>query len=248
MENIGLQLYSIKELTQKDFPGSLRKVAELGYDGVEFAGYFNTPAADLRKILADAGLKSAGSHVGIDSLTHSLDQVLAYSLEINDPYIICPFLPTEMRNSLDAYKRTAEQFNKIGQKCKENHIRLGYHNHGFEFEKFDDRFGLDILFEYTQPDLLFMELDTFWVEYSGLRSVDVINQYKQRCPVLHIKDMKSMDEKINTEIGNGIMDFKEITALGKKYHVEWYTIEQEEFEKPYMQSVQEGLDYLRTIL
>lgn len=248
MENIGLQLYSVKELTQKDFLGTLKKVAEIGYNGVEFAGYFDTPAKELKKSLFDLGLRSAGSHIGIAMLKDNLDQVIEYSLEINDPYIICPALPQDMRDSMDAYKKTAELLNKIGRKCNENNIKFGYHNHDFEFEKFEGQYGLDILFENTQPEFLFMELDTFWVEYCGLRSVDVINKYKERCSVLHIKDMKSLNEKINTEIGNGIMDFKGITALGKKYNVEWYTIEQEEFEKPYLQSVKEGFDYLRNIL
>ena len=248
MENIGLQMFSVRELTQKDFLGTLKKIAEIGYDGVEFAGYFDTPARELKKHLFDLGIRSAGSHIGIASLKDNLDQVIEYSLEIGDPYIICPALPQEMRNSMDAYKKTAELLNKIGGKCKENNIKFGYHNHNFEFEKYEGQYGLDILFENTQPDLLFMELDTFWVEYCGLRSVDVINKYKERCSVLHIKDMKSLEEKINTEIGNGIMDFKEITALGKKYNAEWYTIEQEEFEKPCLLSVKEGFDYLRNIL
>lgn len=248
MENIGLQLYSIKELTQQDFLGTLKNVAEIGYHGVEFAGYFNTPSKELKKALEDLGLKSAGSHVGIAKLQENLEQVIEYSLEIGDPYIICPALPQEMSANMDAYKRTADLLNGIGQKCKENRLKFGYHNHAFEFEKHEGHYGLDILFENTQPDLLFMELDTFWVEYCGLRSVDVINKYKERCSILHIKDMVSLEKKKNTVIGNGIMDFKGITALGKQYNVEWYTVEQEEFQKPQLESIKEGLDYLKKIL
>ena len=248
MENIGLQLYSIKELTGVDFLGTLEKVAEIGYTGVEFAGYFNTKAKDLKKHLDKVGLKAAGSHIGIDTLNKDLNSVIEYSLEINDPYIICPGLPGPMRDSLDAYKKTSELFNKIGQKCKDNGIQFGYHNHDFEFEQFEGQYGLDLLVNNTDPNLVHIELDTFWVEYCNLRSVDFINKYKERCSILHIKDMKSLEERINTEIGKGVMDFKTITAAGKAYNVKWYTIEQEEFEIPQLQAIQEGFDYLKSIL
>ncbi len=248
MEKVGLQLYSIKELTQKDFIGAIEKVAKIGYDGVEFAGYFDTPAKDLKAVLGAYGIKPAGSHIGLAKLKDELDRVIEYCLEIGDPYIICPSMPANMRDSADAWKRNAEFFNTVGEKCKANGIRFGYHNHAYEFEVFDGKFALDILVENTQPDLMFVELDTFWVEYMNLKSVDFINKYNKRCSVLHIKDMKSPEEKINTEIGKGIMDFKEITSLGKKIGVEWYTVEQEEFEVDQLYSIKESLTYMREIL
>lgn len=248
MEKVALQLYSIKELTQTDFIGTLEKVAKIGYDGVEFAGYFNTSARELKKVLDGLGLKAAGSHVGIESLRTELEALLEYSLEIGSPYLICPSLPKNMRESMDDYKRTAELFNTIGQKCKSQGIRFGYHNHEFEFEKFGGEFGLDLLVAHTEPEHLFIELDTFWVEFSGNRSVDFIEKYKERCSILHIKDMKSLEEKKNTEIGKGIMDFPSIVSAGKKWGAQWYTVEQEAFEIPQLQSIEESLRYLKGIL
>lgn len=252
MEKIALQLYSIKELTQVDFLGTLEKVAKAGYDGVEFAGFFGTPAKELKKVLDGTGLQAAGCHTGIDELMTNLDSVIEYALEINNPYVICPGLPANMRDSADAYKRTAEVFNKIGEKCAKNKIGFGYHNHDFEFLKFDDEYGdeygLDLLVKYTQPENLFIELDTFWVKYTGLSSVDFIEKYRERCAILHIKDMKSMEEKVSTEIGKGILDFRSITSAAKKYGAKWYTVEQEEFEIPQLQSIEESIKYLRSIL
>ncbi|MEC0242436.1 sugar phosphate isomerase/epimerase [Paenibacillus dokdonensis] len=248
MENIALQLYSIKELTSTDFLGTLKKVAEIGYDGVEFAGYFGTSAADLKKTLDSIGLRAAGSHIGISDLSLQLDQTIEYSLEIGSPYIICPGLPEEMRESADSYKRTAESFDRIGERCKEHGIRFGYHNHGIEFQKFDGLTGLELLANHTQPDHLFLELDTYWAEHAGFRSVDWIETLKKRCRVLHIKDMKSEQDKRNTEIGSGIMDFQSITEAGKRYGVEWYTVEQEEYEIPQLESIGASLKYLRQIL
>lgn len=248
MEKIGLQLYSIGELTEADFIGTLEKVGKMGYDGVEFAGYFDTSAKDLKKALDMYGLKAAGSHIGIDELNNDLDKIIDYSLEIGSPYIICPILTEDMRNSADSYKKTAYGFNIIGQKCKDNGIRFGYHNHNFEFQKFDGEYGIDILVKNTRPELLFIELDTFWVEYSELKSVDFIKKYKERCAILHIKEMKSLEEKINTEIGKGIMNFKAIIEEGKNAGVEWYIVEQEYFEIPQLKSIEESLIYLRGII
>ncbi len=248
MGNIALQLYSIKELTNVDFLGTLEKVAEIGYDGVEFAGYFGTSAKDLRKALNDLGLQAAGSHIGISELKANLDHTIDYSLEIHSPYIICPGLPEEMRDSSDSYKRTAEQFNRIGERCKENGIQFGYHNHDIEFQKFDGEYGLDLLMNHTHSDHLFVELDTFWVEHAGLHSIDFIHQYKERCRVLHMKDMKNKEDKSNIEVGSGIMDFTSITAAAKQYKVEWYTVEQEEFDLPQLKSIELSLQYLIGIL
>ncbi|HEY5583120.1 MAG TPA: sugar phosphate isomerase/epimerase [Ruminiclostridium sp.] len=248
MARIGLQLYSINELTQKCFAGSLEKVAEIGYDGVEFFNYYNTSAKELRKILDAIGIQSAGSHINVEKLEDNLKQVIEFSMEINDPYIICPRLPEYMRDSSDAYKRTAELFNIIGNKCKDNGIKLVFHHHEHELQQYNGDSGLDILCKYTQPDLLYLELEVYWLECCGLVPADVISKYNERCISLHISDIKSLEKKTYTEIGKGIVDIKALITTAKKYNVEWYNVEQEEYEIPQLQSIQESLNYLRTIL
>jgi sugar phosphate isomerase/epimerase len=248
MEKIGLQLYSIKELAERNFLGTLKKVADIGYDGVEFAGYFNTPAREIKKVLDDSGIRAAGSHLGLEAILEDVGGTIAFSKELESPYIVVPYLAPKYRDSADAWKHTADTFNELGTKLKENGLQLYYHNHDFEFEKFDGEFGLDILVNHTEPDNLHIELDTFWVEYMGLKSVDFMKKYGKRCSILHIKDMKSETEKINTIIGRGVMNFPAITALGKKLGVEWYTIEQEEFETDLLFAVNEGYRYLSGIL
>ena len=248
MEKIGLQLWSVKELCGEDFAGTLKKVSDIGYDGVEFAGFYDTPARDLKKVLDDLGLCACGSHTSIDLLTGDIDEVIEYNRVIGNEYIICPALPPEMRNSADAWKRTGELFNELGSKCKDNGMKFGYHNHNFEFEKFDGKYGYDILGENTCSDLVLFEIDTYWVEYAGLKSVDYMEKYNNRLELIHIKELKSFEDKKSTEIGNGVMDFGAIAKLAKKYGTKWYIIEQEAFDKPYLQSVAEGYEYLRSIL
>lgn len=249
MKNLGLQLYSVKELTEKDFIGTLKEVAKVGYDGVEFAGFFNTPAKELKKALDDLNLIPCGSHTGIDLLQNNLYEVIDYNLEIGNRYIVCPGIPPRMRDSADAYKKLAELFNEIGRRCKQDGIQFAYHNHAFEFEKFDGEYGLDILMSHTDPDLVHLELDTFWVEYCGLKSVDFMKKYPKQCSsLIHIKDLKSMDNKVSTEIGSGIMDFVEIVKVAKELGTKWYIVEQEEFEIPQLESIKQSLDYMRSIL
>ena len=248
MEKTALQLYSVKELTSKDFLGTIKKVAEIGYDGVEFAGFFNTSAKDLKNALDEYGLKAAGSHEGINKLRDTLDDVISYNIAIENPYVICPGLPRDMVSSLDKIKETCELFNKIGEKCYENGLSFGYHNHDFEFTKVENKYIFDLFMEYTDPKLMFIELDTFWVEYSDLKSVDIIKKYGERCRLLHIKEMKSLTEKVNAEIGTGVMDFKAITDMGKKYKTQWYIVEQEYFEIPYIQSITQSFVNLKKIL
>jgi sugar phosphate isomerase/epimerase len=248
MERTALQLYSVKELTGNDFLGTIKKVAEIGYDGVEFAGFFDTSAKDLKTALEAYGVKAAGSHEGINKLRDTLDYVIEYNQTIENPYVICPGLPKEMVSSMDKIKETCELFNKIGEKCYKNGLSFGYHNHAFEFEKVENKYIYDLFMEYTDPKLMFIELDTFWVEYSGLRSVDIISKYAQRCRLIHVKEMKSLTEKVNTEVGRGIMDFKAITDMAKKYKSEWYIVEQEHFEIPYLESITESLTNLKKIL
>ncbi|AEE96943.1 sugar phosphate isomerase/epimerase family protein [Mahella australiensis] len=248
MYKIGLQLYSIKEETERDFFGALKKVADIGYDGVEFAGYFNTPALDLKNALGQYGLDAAGSHIGIDLLTNELPSVIEYSKTIEDPFIICPWLPENMRDSKESCKRTAQLLTDIGRECNKNGIQFGYHNHDFEFRTIGDNLIFDLLFENSDPEAVKIELDTFWVEYTGYKSVDIIDKYGSRCICLHIKDMKSWEERVNTEVGCGVMDFKSIIAAGKKYGVKWYTVEQEEFERPLFESVEISCKNLKQLL
>jgi len=248
MEKIGLQLYSLRMDTAKDLLGTMRKVAEIGYDGVEFAGYFGVPAKELKTALDDFGMKPAGSHIGIDQLTSRLDAVIDFSLELGEPYIICPGLPHEMTDSMEACLNTAELFNRIGEKCNANGLQFYYHNHYHEFEKRNGEFILDILMANTEEDNLHAELDTYWVEYAGLKSVDFMKKYGNRCSILHIKDMLDHTNKNCVTIGQGVLDFKEITALGKELGVRWYTVEQEEFAGNPYEDLEQGLKYLRGIL
>ena len=243
MSKIGLQLYSIKEIAQKDFFGAIKLTADSGYDGIEFAGYFDTPASELKNVLSYNGIIACGCHTGINQLEIDFDAMVEYNLEIGNKNIVIPFLPEEMRNSRDAWLATAEKMNKLNEMLKKHGIRLGYHNHAFEFEKFDGIYGYDILAANTSSEIL-LEIDTFWVEYPGEDAVEYVKKYQDRLDLLHIKDMDG--NKVSTEIGNGTLDFPAIIKAAEK--TEWFIVEQEHFSIPQPEAIKISCDYLKGVV
>jgi len=243
MGKIGLQLYSIKEISEKNFFGAIKLTADCGYDGIEFAGYFDTPAKELKKVLDSNGIMACGTHTGFESLENEFNKTVEYNLEIDNRYIIIPWIPTEMCNSRNAWLKTAERMNFMNSKLKEHGIKFGYHNHAFEFEKFDGSYGYDILAENTTSDIL-LEIDTFWVEYAGANVVEYVKKYKNRLDLIHIKDMDS--NRISTEIGNGSMDFSSIIKSADE--TDWFIVEQEDFSIPMEKSIKISFDYLKGLV
>lgn len=232
---IGLQLWSIKDETERDFKGALKKVAEIGYKGVEFAGYGGLNSSELKAILEELGLLACGSHVKLEELTENIDAVIKYNLEIGNKYIICPWSKPSSRDDI---LNIAAKLNKIGLKCKAKGLILGYHNHNHEFQQFDGEYGLDILLGETEAELVKAEIDTYWVEYAGLDAAQYIKKHAGRCELIHIKDMQMIGEvKESTEIGNGIIDFSKIIYEAEKQGATWLIVEQEYFVRPSIESV-----------
>jgi len=243
---IALQLYSIKDETEKNFSLALKKVSQIGYSGVEFAGYGGLSSSNLKALLDELGLKVCGSHVSLDELTNNIDKVIEYSLEIGNPYIICPY--ATYKNKED-YEKMAETLNVLAIKCSEKGILLGYHNHGHEFQKFNGEYGLDIIYKETNAKLVKAEIDTYWVKHAGLDPVDYIKKHAGRCDLIHIKDMEIIDgEKRSTEVGNGIMDIKSIIMESEKQGSKWLIVEQEFFNKPTLESVEIGFKNLKKLV
>ncbi|MCM3717788.1 sugar phosphate isomerase/epimerase family protein [Fictibacillus phosphorivorans] len=232
MGKLGLQLFSVWKDAELDFLKTLSRVADLGYEGVQFAGFYNTPVQDLKRVMDEKGIKSAGAHVSLNQLTNGeFEKMVGYHEIIGNQLIICPDLPKEMRKNADDYKRSAEVLNKVGERCKELGFTFGYHNHEFEFDVFDGKTGFDLLFENVDPSLVKIELDGYWASYSGYDPVDILNTYPDQCVTLHVKDMKTIDgKKVSTEVGRGELDVESFVEAGKKYGVEWLIVEQEEFE------------------
>ena len=249
MRKIGLQLYSVKDAAAKNLLTTIENVAEMGYQGVQFAGFFNHTAEEVKSELNGAGMETAGAHVPITDFQEHLDDTLRYHEKLGNNLLICPFLPEEMRKTADDYQRMAELFNDIGKRVKEAGFLFGYHNHDFEFKSFNGETGFDILYENTDPEWVKMELDCFWASNAGYDPLAIIQKYANRCVSLHIKDMKNDNDKnISTEIGTGTLSFEPLIRAGNEHGVDWFVVEQEDFTKDPMESAAENMIELKKLI
>ena len=243
MQSAGIQLYSVRDMTARDFAGTMKKVADIGYKFVETAGYGNLKTAkEAKKALDDAGLKAVSGHFGIDMLEGKLDEVLADAETLGLEMVVCPFLPDNRRKDAESYKSVAKVLEQAGLQLHQHGPILAYHNHDFEFQKFDGRYGMDILLENTPPHLVAAEIDVYWVKKAGLDPVEYLNKLGDRVRALHLKDMLAGDEKRFAPVGAGVIDFKSVLAAAEKNGVRYGFVEQ---DRTYDQAT---LDVIKTSL
>jgi sugar phosphate isomerase/epimerase len=241
INKFAIQLYSVKDETGKDFIGTLKKLAEMGYTGVEFAGYGGLSAEEMKQVLADNNLKPIGSHIGIDRLTKHLDDEIAYHKILGTEYLICPSSDIKTREDT---LRLAETFKPIIKRINDEGFKFAYHNHDYEFEKSDGEYLLDILFQNLPPEAV-MELDIYWVAFANLEPLAYMEKHKDRLKLIHVKQIDR--EKHNVDIGKGILDYKEIITKAKTLGVENFILEQERYEVSPMVSVKNGIDYIMSL-
>ena len=250
MEQISfaLQLYTVRNALKKDFWGTLKKVKEVGYEAVQLDGFIPYPGPQIRDVLQDNILKVVGMHVfDFRLLKENLKEYINLCKMLDTQYIVLAVAPEEYRYTLNGWEELSNILNEIGKKCREENILLGYHNHSFEFiMKFDEKHVLDILLEKSDPSNLFVELDTYWIKDAGENPAAYIRKYSGRCPLLHIKDMTP--EKGFAEIGNGILDWKEIFHAAEKSNVEWCIVEQDACAQDPLISIATSLSYIRIIV
>lgn len=225
---ISVQLYTVRDAAGKDFVGTLKEVAKIGYPSVELAGYGNLKtAAEAKKALDDAGLRVDGAHAPIEALEKDIERVMDENETVGSKLIICPFMPEARRKDAEGWKSVAKVLNQAGRACHERGIDFAYHNHSFEYQKFDGKTGLDILFENTEPHLVKAEIDVYWVQHGGEDPVARINRLGDRVVALHLKDMARGEDRKFAEVGTGILDFKAILEAAAKHGVRYGAVEQD---------------------
>ncbi len=238
MAKIGLQLYTVKEEVSKDLLGTLRAVAHMGYEGVEFASVPREPAAIVKEVLDESKLECAGVVAPLHELLddHAFAYATNYCRTIGCDTILMPWLTDEYRIDADAYIAAASILNGVGTRCKAEGMSLLYHVHGYEFVDFDGVTGLDILMDRSNPELVGLEPDTYWIEHGGADSLAVYQRFSQRSLTIHFKDARDRQSWHDVEVGVGIIDVAGILAAAKSKPVRWFVVEQEKFEMPPMES------------
>jgi sugar phosphate isomerase/epimerase len=237
-------LYSIRTDCAKDLPGCLEKVAKMGYEGVEFAGFYNKTGQELRKLLDDNGLKVAGTHIGLDTL---LGDQFQKSVELHqalgNKFLIVPGLAEKRRNSKEAWLETAKIFNEIAEKLKPLGMFTGYHNHTIEFTPMDGEAPWDIFFGNTKPEVV-MQVDTGHVLRAGEDPIVVADKYPGHAKTVHLKEFSKTNP--NALIGEGDMKWNDwFTWCETKGGTEWYIVEQESYAYEPMKCVELCVQKLR---
>lgn len=242
---VALQLYTVRDEAVKDLTGTLARVAAMGYRGVELAGMGGLSATALRATLDRLGLRCVGSHIGLERLRRELPAVLDEAEALGNRHIVLPALPDEMRTQEAAYLALTGELNDIGAACRERGMALVYHNHAFEFQRFDGRYALDILFDGTDPALVMSEPDVYWMVYAGADPAAWLRNHPGRCPLVHLKDMGPAPQRAFAEVGEGTIDFRPIFAASRIAGVEWYVVEQDRCARPSLESAALSLRHLQ---
>jgi len=240
---IGVQLYSVRGDCARDLPGVLKAIGEMGYEGVEFAGYYGRTAKQLRKLLDDHGLKCCGTHTHLGTITgDALKGTVEFNQTIGNKYLIVPGLPRENHASADALKKTADFFTEVAEKVKPQGMRVGYHAHGGDFRKFDGQTGWDIIFSNAGPDVV-MQLDIGNCIGGGGDPVAVLKKFPGRSATIHLKEHGG---KPGAVIGEGDVKWDVIFELCETTGgTEWYIVEQERYAASPLETIKLCLQNLR---
>lgn len=239
---IALQLYTVRHDMARDFAGTLRHVADTGYEAVELYDYGGLSSEQMRELLWETRLRPAATHVDYEALERDLDAEIEYCRAIGCSYLVLPAIPPEHRDNLLAL---ATRLNHIGERCGESSLTFAYHNHDWEFGPSDDLSFLDLLFDATDPRLVGIELDVYWAAHAGVDPVAVVRRLAGRLPLIHLKDMAS--DGGFTELGNGTLDLPAICAAARDAGAHWLIVENDQPRIPALESARRSLEYLRGI-
>jgi sugar phosphate isomerase/epimerase len=232
LDKIGLQLYTVRDQMKADFEGTLARVAEIGYKEVEFAGYFGHSPTDVKAILDRHGLSAPSTHIAIgeiDAWKASLDTAKA----IGHEYIVMPWIPQEKRKTLDDWKNVASVFNRAAQMAHDAGLQFAYHNHDFEFPKIDGQIPYDVLLQNTDPKLVQLEIDLYWITKAGEDPLAYFARWPGRVPLVHVKDSAGPPDHKMVDVGQGKIDWKRIFAKRDQAGIKHAFVEHDQPPQPF---------------
>jgi len=249
--DIGLQLYTVRDALNKDLKGTLEEVSRIGYTWLEAAGYgdgkfYGLAPAEFKKMVVDLGMEVISSHAGFTP--EQSRQVIDAHLELGAGYLVYPWISMPEQPSRDDYRQSAELFNRLGEECNRAGLKFGYHNHDFEFVKIEDTTGYDIFLNETDQELVCFEADIYWMKYAGADPGDYFSNYPGRFDLWHVKDMEDSPERSFAEIGTGVIDFKAMFKFKDEAGMSYFFVEQDTCKRDPLESITISYNNLRKII
>ena len=266
---VAVQVYSVRDDAARDFKGTMQKLKEIGYDGVELAGLYGMKPAEVKAILEEVGLVPVSAHVPFAELEADIEGTVAQYAEIGMKYIAIPYLTEEDRPGQPKFLENIKIFSKIGEACNKYGITLLYHNHDFEFVKMENgQYALDFMYDEIPASLLQPELDICWVKVSGEDPAEYIKKYSGRAPIVHLKDFykegnpANMYELIGIEtekveetgkfefrpVGYGCQNIPSVLEAAIEAGANWVVVEQDQaYERAPIDAVTLSREYLKTL-
>ena len=247
---LGVQLYTVRSLVDKDFSGVLAAIRKIGYRTVEtYVAEYKMSAKDLRQSILDAGLIAPSGHFAYNDFGTRMD----YAKELGLECVVCSSVPGTVGNSADGFKQAADQYNAWGEQARKMGLKFGFHNHNSEFKAYGGLTGIDILLQNTDPALVSWQMDCYWVAQAGYDPVAMLRKHGKRMQSLHLKDRKrgapvSTDtgpgSQFFTEVGEGTLDWPTILHLADQNHIPDMYVEQDITERPPLECLQISYDHL----
>ncbi|KAF2081954.1 sugar phosphate isomerase/epimerase family protein [Flavobacterium sharifuzzamanii] len=255
-KEIGLQLYTLRDELPKDVKGTVEKVAKSGYTTVETYGFsikdqfWGLTPQELKKILDENGLKAVSGHYNLGSFlydgnTTELIAAIEAAKVLKSEFLTIPWVDEPFRRNIEDYKKIAARVNEAAKMCKKAGLKLAYHNHDFEFQKHDGVTGYEILLNETDKDLVYFELDLYWVIHSGNDPLKLFKENPGRFKMWHVKDKDKKNNDLNTEVGLGTIDFKPVFKEAKQSGMVHFFVEQENnFASNSIESIKSSCDFI----
>jgi len=245
VSKIGLQLYTVRDLMKKDVEGTLAAVAGAGYTEVEFAGYFDKTPAEIKAMLDRHGLVAPSVHSGSIAPADWAKALEAANV-IGHKFIVMPWIPVERRKTLDDWKQVAADFNRLAASAKAAGLQFAYHNHDFEFPLVEGKVPYDVLLADTDPNLVKLEIDLYWITKGGQDPLAYFARWPGRIPLVHVKDGKGPPQWAMTEVGSGAIDWKRIFAKSQQAGIQHYFVEHDQPADP-IASITASCVYLKQL-
>lgn len=234
---IGIQLYTVQAEMNADPRKAIEAVAKIGYEAVEGGtDTYGIPAKEYKKLLHDRGLKLTTLFSGVDEMERDLRPKIDLALDIGAKRIGIPYLDEGRRKDADGWKKVAEIANRAAAQCNQHSLEFIYHNHSFEFARFDGAYGLDVFYANTDPHLVKAELDTYWIQHGGESPAEYIRKYSGRVALLHMKDMLADAPRSFAEVGEGILDWGAILEAASHSTCAFLLVEQDVCRRPCLES------------